>query len=131
MKKLLLFAYICFAAMGVTTGCHFAKEEPLGDTVAASVFSPKDTTTTVKKDVKQTAQAVVTDSTDLFYIGEGSSKHYLQLLSYPSRRDTFTYGKTAHIKVEGCADFGRVVRVKYYILPSGDSLVSRVMEKQD
>lgn len=128
MKKILIFAYICIAAMGVTTGCHFAKEQPLGDTVAASVFSPKDTTKVTNKKIVA-EKAVIKDSTNLFFIGDGSSKHYLQLVSYPSRRDTFTYGKTAHVKVEGCADIGRVVSVKYYILPSGDSLVSKVVEK--
>ena len=49
MRKLLLFAYICAAAIGVTTGCRFAHEEPLGDTVAASVFAPKDTAAINKK----------------------------------------------------------------------------------
>lgn len=128
MKKLLIFAYICTIAIGITTGCRFAKEEPLGDTVAASVFAPEDTTT--KKVKKAVAKVVVKDSTDIFYIGAGSDKHYLQLVSYPSRRDTFRYGKTAHIRVEGSADTGRVVRVAYYLLPSGDSLVSKIIEQR-
>ena len=129
MKKILIFAYICISAIGITTGCHYASEQPLGDTVAAKVFEPMDTTskTTAKK---VAAKAEVKDSTDLFFIGDGSTKQYLQLVSYPSRRDTFTYGKTAHIKVEGCADIGRIVRVRYYVLPSGDSLVSKVIEKR-
>lgn len=129
MKKLLVFAYICVIATGITTGCKFAKEEPLGDTVAASVFAPEDTSTAKVK--KTMAKAIaVKDSSDIFYIGAGSDKHYLQLVSYPSRRDTFRYGKTAHIRVEGSADTGRVVRVAYYLLPSGDSLVSKVIEQR-
>lgn len=129
MKKLLIFAYICAAAVGVTTGCRFAQEQPLGDTVAASVFAPADTATT--KNVQKTQATPAKDSMGIYYIGDGSSKQYLQLVSYPTRRDTFTYGKTAHIKVEGCADIGRIVSVSYYILPSGDSLVSKVVEKKD
>ena len=131
MRKLLLFAYICAAAIGVTTGCRFAHEEPLGDTVAASVFAPKDTAAINKKKKKAKVAAIVKDSADVFYIGSGSDRQTLQLLSYPSRRDTFSYGKTAHIKVEGSADTGRVVKVAFYVLPSGDSLVSKVMEKKD
>ena len=127
MRKLLLFAYICAAAIGVTTGCRFAHEEPLGDTVAASVFAPKDTAA-INKKKKAKVAAIVKDSADVFYIGSGSDRQTLQLLSYPSRRDTFRYGKTAHIKVEGNADTGRVVKVAFYVMPSGDSLVSKVME---
>ena len=119
-----MFAYICAAAIGVTTGCRFAHEEPLGDTVAASVFAPKDTAA-INKKKKAKIAAIVKDSADVFY------RQTLQLLSYPSRRDTFSYGKTAHIKVEGSADTGRVVKVAFYVLPSGDSLVSKVMEKKD
>ena len=130
MKKLLLFAYICAAAIGVTTGCRFAHEEPLGDTVAASVFAPEDTAA-IKKKQKAKITATVKDSADVFYIGGGSDRQILQLVSYPSRRDTFCYGKTAHIKVEGSADTGRVVKVAFYVMASGDSLVSKVMEKSD
>ena len=130
MRKLLLFAYICAAAIGVTTGCRCAPEEPLGDTVAPSVCAPKDTAA-INKKKKAKVAAIVKDSADVFYIGSGSDRQTLQLLSYPSRRDTFSYGKTAHIKVEGSADTGRVVKVAFYVLPSGDSLVSKVMEKKD
>ena len=130
MRKLLLFAYICAAAIGVTTGCRFAHEEQLGDNVASSVFKPKDTAA-INKKKKAKVAAIVKDSADVFYIGSGSDRQTLQLLSYPSRRDTFSYGKTAHIKVEGSADTGRVVKVAFYVLPSGDSLVSKVMEKKD
>ena len=128
MKKIFIFAYICAAAIGASTGCRFAHEEPLGDTVAVSEYSPNDTKR--QKTKKVVAKVTVKDSTDIFYIGAGSDKHYLQLVSYPSRRDTFKYGKTAHINVEGCADTGRIVKVAYYILPSGDSLVSKVIEKR-
>ena len=47
-------------------------------------------------------------------------------MSYPSKRDTFVYGKTRHIKVKGSADFNNVVRVKFYLLNGKDSLVSTV-----
>ena len=130
MRKLLLFAYICAAAIGVTTGCRFAHEEPLGDTVAASVFAPKDTAA-INKKKKAKVVAIDEAAAAVFYTGSGSDRQTLQLLSYPSRRDTFSYGKTAHIKVEGSADTGRVVKVAFYVLPSGDSLVSKVMEKKD
>ena len=130
MKKLLLFAYICAAAIGVTTGCRFAHEDPLGDTVAASVFAPEDTAA-IKKKQKAKIAAIVKDSAGVFYIGSGSDRQTLQLVSYPSRRDTFCYGKTAHIKVEGSADTGRVVKVAFYVMASGDLLVSKVMEKSD
>ena len=49
-------------------------------------------------------------------------------LSYPSKRDTVTFSKARHIKVKGCADFGRVVRIGFYRLPSGDSIVKTVEE---
>ena len=130
MRKLLLFAYICAAAIGGTTGCRFTEEKTLGDTVAASAFAPKDTAA-INKTKRAKVAAIVKDSADVFYIGSGSDRQTLQLLSYPSRRDTFSYGKTAHIKVEGSADTGRVVKVAFYVLPSGDSLVSKVMEKKD
>ena len=71
------------------------------------------------------AQAVV-DSTDIFYVGTGSTKQFLQLVSYPSKRDTLVYGKTLHIKVKGSADFNNVVRVRFYLLNGKDSLVSAV-----
>ena len=61
-------------------------------------------------------------------IGSGSSKEKLQLVSYPSRRDTFEYGKTRRIKVKGCADINHVVRVDFYLLNGKDSLVKAVEE---
>ena len=68
------------------------------------------------------------DSTDIYFIGEGSSRQLLQLISYPSKRDTITFSKARHIKVKGSADFGRVVRIGFYRLPSGDSIVKTVEE---
>ena len=78
---------------------------------------------------KKTAeQAAIVDSTDIFYIGSGSTKDIIQLVSYPSRRDTFIYSKTLHIKVKGNADINHVVRVDYYLLNGKASRVKYVEE---
>lgn len=112
-----------------STSCRFAKSPVLGDTIAADAFEPADTTlqNKVKAAKAEVAQKVI-DSVGIYYIGSGSTKEFLQLLSYPSRRDTLVYGKTRHIKVKGCADINRVVRVKYYLLNGKDSLVKEVEE---
>lgn len=127
MKTLLLFA-ACIAALSLTTiSCRFANSPTLGDTIAASVFQPADTTMINKK--VRTRQHVVTqivDSVGLYYIGSGSTREFIQLVSYPSRRDTTVYGKTRHIKVKGSAEINNVVRVKYYLLNGKDSLVREV-----
>ena len=107
---------------GMLTSCRFATSYKDGDTIAASEFEPADTSlaySRLSKDtLKRVAQAVV-DSTDIFYVGTGSTKQFLQLVSYPSKRDTLVYGKTLHIKVN-------VVRVRFYLLNGKDSLVSAV-----
>ena len=54
--------------------------------------------------------------------------HIIQLVSYPSRRDTMIFGKTRHVKVKGNADINHVVRVDYYLLNGKDSLVKYVEE---
>ncbi len=50
----------------------------------------------------------------------------LQLVSYPSRRDTIFYSKTRHVKVKGSAAIGNVVRVGFYLFNGRDSLVNYV-----
>ena len=62
----------------------------------------------------------------IYYIGEGSGKAQLQLLSYPSRKDTTLYYKARHVRVKGSAQIGNVVRVGFFHLPSGDSIVNMV-----
>ena len=132
MKKLLYLVAVIIATTisSTTTSCRFAPNQNDGDTVAASEFYPEDTTTLHAKKVvkKDTVQKVIVDSVDMFYIGSGSTKAMLQLVSYPSRRDTFMYGKTLHIKVKGNATVDHVVRVKYYLLNGKDSLVRSVEE---
>lgn len=130
MKKLILVlpAMLLAVALGMTTSCHFAQQYHDGDTVAASVFEPEDTSAAAvhKRDTVNKAQAVVVDSVGMYYVGTGSTKQFLQLVSYPSKRDTLVYGKTRHVKVKGSADFNNVVRVKFYLLNGKDSLVSAV-----
>lgn len=132
MKKILfivpLLAIIFMAS--AMTGCRFAKSYEDGDTVAASVFEPEDTTIAAvkRRHAAAKAAAIVKDSADIYYVGDGSNRQFLQLVSYPSKRDTLVYGKTRHVKVKGSADFGRVVRVRFYLLNGTDSLVSGVEE---
>ena len=109
--------------------CRFASSHKDGETIAASEFEPADTSLVSKRQVKDTINNVaqnVVDSTDIFYVGTGSTRQFLQLVSYPSKRDTLVYGKTLHIKVKGSADFNSIVRVKFYLLNGKDSLVSAV-----
>lgn len=126
--KSILFLAACIVAMGfVVTSCRFANSPKLGDTVSASVFEPADTALVNKKvRAKAVDSTLVADSVGLYYIGSGSTKQFLQLVSYPSRRDTTVYGKTLHIKVKGSAEINNVVRVKYYLLNGKDSLVKEV-----
>ncbi len=108
MKKL---AYIVAAMIAATTSiptatsCKFAPDQNDGDTVAASVFYPEDTTTIRAKKAKtDSTQKTIVDSVGLYYVGSESTKEMIQLVSYPSRRDTLLYSKTRHVKVKGCAD---------------------------
>lgn len=128
MKKLLYMvaAIIATTFITTTTSCKFAPDQNDGDTVAASEFYPEDTAALHAK--KTAAQKAIVDSVGLYYIGSGSTKDHLQLLSYPSRRDTLIYGKTRHVKVKGCADIDHVVRVQFYLLNGKDSLVKYVEE---
>ena len=133
MKQALYLVTALIAASFFThtaTSCKFAPKQDDGDTVAASVFYPEDTTTVHAKKAKngKAADKTVVDSVGMYYIGSGSDKNKIQLVSYPSRRDTSIYSKTRHVKVKGCADIGRVVRVDFYLLNGKDSLVKYVEE---
>ena len=124
MKKIFFVAFGFMIAMLFVSSCKYAPKEKLGDTVAASVFDIPDTPRVQANQKK--VEVVMKDSADIFVIGEGSDRHTLQLLSFPSRRDTFAYGKAIHLKVKGCADIGNIIRVKFFVLESGDSIISRV-----
>lgn len=132
MKKLLYMvaAIIATTFITTTTSCKFAPDQNDGDTVAASEFYPEDTAALhAKKTAKTaTAQKAIVDSVGMYYIGSGSTKEHIELVSYPSRRDTLIYGKTRHVKVKGCADIDHVVRVQFYLLNGKDSLVKYVEE---
>ena len=118
------------ATLGVSTSCKMAPRQELGDTVAASEYDIWSDTASAhlaaKKKVK--AAALVKDSTDIFIVGEGSTRDKLQLISYPSHRDTFLYHKARHIKVSGNAEIGNIVKITFYVRASGDSLVNKVVQ---
>ncbi len=129
MKKIFIFVISCIAAMTVSTSCKMAPSDNPGDTVAASVFEPIEAGSHVAKSKNDTTNIKNSkDSTNIFFVGEGSTKHNLQLVSYPSKKDTATYYKGKHLNVTGNADFGHVVRIGFYRLPSGDSIVTSVTE---
>lgn len=132
MKKLLyaVAALIATTFITTTTSCKFAPDQNDGDTVAASLFEPEDTTTlhARKAAKKDSIMKTIVDSVGMYYVGSGSTKDRLQLLSYPSRCDTLEYGKTRHVKVKGNADINHVVRVQFYLLNGKDSLVKYVEE---
>lgn len=109
------------------SACKMAPKDNPGDTVAASEFYPPDTAALARQAAKARKNAPVKDSTDIFVVGEGSTRRQLQLLSYPSRRDTLLFGKARHMRVSGSADYGHVVRVSFYVA-HGDTLVQRVEE---
>ena len=132
MKKILYLVAALVATTFITTtstSCKFAPSQDNGDTVAASEFYPEDTAAAhAKKVAKNTVQKTIVDSVGMYYIGSGSTKDKIQLVSYPSRRDTLIYGKTRHVKVKGSADIDHVVRVDFYLLNGKDSLVKYVEE---
>lgn len=128
MKKLLISFFIILLIGIVPVSCKMAPKDEPGDTVAASVFAPIDTAALNRKARLAKKKAAVKDSTDIFYVGDGSTKGELQLVSYPSRRDTIVYSKARHMKKTGNADYGHVVRVKLWISERGDTLVQRVDE---
>lgn len=123
-------AVIATTFITTTTSCKFAPDQNDGDTVAASEFYPEDTAALHAKKTAKTAaaQKAIVDSVGMYYIGSGSTKEHIELVSYPSRRDTLIYGKTRHVKVKGCADIDHVVRVQFYLLNGKDSLVKYVEE---
>ena len=99
------------------TSCKFAPDQHDGDTVAASEFYPIDTSAAhAKKMAKIAAIKNGKDSVGIYYVGSNSTKDLIELVSYPSRRDTMMYSKTRHIKVKGNADINHVVRVDFYLL---------------
>ncbi len=133
MKKLLYLVAVIVAAttsISTTTSCKFAPDQVDGDTVAASEFYPEDTSAAHAKKMakKAAAQKAIVDSVGMYYVGSGSTKDKIQLVSYPSRRDTLLYSKTRHVKVKGSADIDHVVRVDFYLLNGKDSLVKYVEE---
>lgn len=129
MKKLLYMvaAIIATTFITTTTSCKFAPDQNDGDTVAASEFYPEDTAALHAKKTAAAQKAIV-DSVGMYYIGSGSTKEHIELVSYPSRRDTLICGKTRHVKVKDCADIDHVVRVQFYLLNGKDSLVKYVEE---
>lgn len=129
MKRILLFLAVPVAAAMATTSCRMAPSNDLGDTVAAKVFEPVDTTGRAAL-AKQQPKTSVKDSSGVYFIGEGSTATRVQLVSYPSRRDTAIYTKGKHIRVTGNADYGHVVRAKLWISDRGDTLVTRLEEYQ-
>ena len=132
MKKLLIFFSMLLLVAVANTSCRMAPSNNPGDTVAASEFNPIDTTVLNRKARAYAKSHPVKDSIDIFYVGDGSTSQKIQLVSYPSHRDTVVYGKTSHIKRSGNTDVGHVVRIKLWISNKGDSLVQRIEEvKQD
>lgn len=126
MKKLLLFFPIFLFVLGFSASCKFAPSQELGDTVAAEIFEPIDTA--VLKQQQREKMSKAKDSVDIFIIGEGSTRDKLQLISYPSHRDTMLFGKKRPLKVTGSADYGRVVRIVFVIGKDSTKLVKRVEE---
>lgn len=113
-----------------STSCKFAPDQNDGDTVAASEFYPEDTSALHAKKMAKLAadKKNIVDSIGMYYVGSESNKQQIQLVSYPSRRDTLLYNKTRHVKVKGNADIDHVVRVQFYLLNGKDSLVKSVEE---
>ena len=132
MKKILYFVAALAATSFITTmgtSCKFAPDQHDGDTVAASEFYPIDTSAAhAKKMAKIAAIKNGKDSVGIYYVGSNSTKDLIELVSYPSRRDTMMYSKTRHIKVKGNADINHVIRVDFYLHNGKDSLVKYVEE---
>lgn len=128
-----MFCVLAVVAMAITAlslaGCRFARSYDDSDTVAASEFEPEDTAAAHRRAAvaaRRAMAAPAADSVGIYYIGDGSTRRTLQLVSYPSHRDTVAYGKTRHVRVRGSADIGKVVRVGFSVTRGGDSLVSDV-----
>ncbi|MBM6992213.1 MAG: hypothetical protein I3J02_02970 [Prevotella sp.] len=129
MKRIFIPIILLLITVLASTSCRMAPSNNLGDTVAAKVFEPIDTTGHGALAKKQ-KKVSVKDSTGVYFIGEGSTEKRVQLVSYPSRRDTAIYNKGKHIRVTGNADYGHVVRAKLWISDRGDTLVTRLEEYQ-
>lgn len=107
--------------------CRMAPKDNPGDTVASAEFYPPDTTQINRLHrADSTAMARRPDSINVFYVGEGSTRRDLQLVSYPSRRDTIVRRKARRIRVEGRADVGSIVRIKLLASHRGDTVVKEV-----
>ena len=130
MKKLLLLSFTVIAIMLASHSCRMAPSRDLGDTVSAKVFEPIDTTGRALLAKKNDTTKVI-DSTDIFFIGKGSNRSEVQLVSYPSRRDTTTCYKSRHLKVVGNADYNHVVRAKFWVSNNCDTLITRLEEIKD
>lgn len=129
MKNILAVIVSLLITMSICTNCRFAPKQNNGDTIAASIFNPPDKQAADSaQDANAFGNEAEKDSVDIFYIGSGSDRKHLQLVSYPGRRDTTVYGKVKNLKVTGSADYGHVVRVEFLRSERGDSLVSRVTE---
>ena len=128
MKKILYFVAVLTATAFITTtntSCKYAPDLHDGDTVAASEFYPEDTTAAhAKKMAKIAAIKASKDSVGIYYVGSGSTKDQIQLVSYPSRRDTMIFGTPRHVKEKANADINHVIRVDYYLLNGKESLLT-------
>lgn len=127
MRKILYLCIPVIAFSLMTTSCRMAPKEELGDTVSAKVFEPIDTAALHRKQAAKMKN--IKDSTDIFYVGPATDQKSLQLISYPSRRDTLTMGRTRHIKRSGSTDVGNIVRIALWT-KGKDTLVSRIEEYQ-
>ena len=127
MRKILYLCMPVFAFSLMTTSCRMAPKEELGDTVAAKVFEPIDTAALHRKQAAKMKN--IKDSADIFYVGPATDQKSLQLISYPSRRDTLTMGRTRHIKRSGSTDIGNIVRIALWTKDK-DTHVSRIDEYQ-
>lgn len=127
MRKILYLCMPVFAFSLMTTSCRMAPKEELGDTVAAKVFEPIDTAALHRKQAAKMKN--IKDSAAIFYVGPATDQKSLQLISYPSRRDTLTMGRTRHIKRSGSTDIGNIVRIALWTKDK-DTLVSRIEEYQ-
>ena len=127
MRKILYLCMPVFAFSLMTTSCRMAPKEEPGDTVAAKVFEPIDTAALHRKQAAKMKN--IKDSADIFYVGPATDQKSLQLISYPSRRDTLTMGRTRHIKRSGSTDIGNIVRIALWTKDK-DTLVSRIEEYQ-
>ena len=100
-----------------TTGCRFAPKDDPGDTSSAAY-----------KARHKKILAAGKDSTDIFYIGEGSNRRTLRLISYPSKKDTIEMKRKRHIDVYGRTDAGHIVKVIWEVTAQGDTVVTQLME---